>query len=298
MSSAGYPRRMPAAFTAPPSLDDVRRYYDETWLDYRLLWLNPANYAIHFGYWDASTRSHAESLNNLNAVLARRIGIRDGMRILDAGCGVGGSAIWLARTYGVQVVGITPVLSQVQRAQRFAQARGLAGRVSFAQQDYLATDFADASFDAVWAVESVCHALDKARFFEEARRLLPAGGRLGMVEYMRTGRPHPADDEALLHSWLSGWAIPDIATADELKGWADDAGFGAIELIDITEPVRPSLRRLHRMASVAWPAAVLLRSLRLRSAAQFGNLRGARDQYRALRRGLWFDGILTATAAG
>jgi hypothetical protein len=51
-------------------LTGIRTYYDETWLDYRWLWLNPTNYAIHFGYWDESTHSHKEALNRLNAVLA------------------------------------------------------------------------------------------------------------------------------------------------------------------------------------------------------------------------------------
>ena len=41
----------------------------------------------------------------------------------------------------------------------------------------------------------------------------------------------------------------------------------------------------------------MLRALRVRSVTQHGNVRGARDQFRALRRGLWFDAMLTATAA-
>src|SRR5207244_10334107 len=96
-------------------LRPIQHYYDETWHDYRWLWLNPSNYAIHFGYWDDRTRKHADALNRLNAALAERIGIQHGARILDAGCGVGGSAIWLAETFAARVVGITPVASQVER---------------------------------------------------------------------------------------------------------------------------------------------------------------------------------------
>ena len=40
-------------------LSAIRAYYDETWPDYRTLWLRPSNYAIHFGYWDEGTRNHA-----------------------------------------------------------------------------------------------------------------------------------------------------------------------------------------------------------------------------------------------
>ena len=282
---------------AAQDLRPIRQYYDATWHDYRWLWLNPSNYAIHFGYWDDRTRNHADALNRLNAALAARIGIMRGARILDAGCGVGGGAIWLAQTFAAEVVGITPVPSQVERARRFGLQRGVSNRVRFAQQDYLHTSFPDASFDVIWAVESICHAVDKAAFYREARRVLRPGGRMGIVEYMRTARPLTSAGEALLHSWLFGWAIPDIATAAEHRDWAAASGFGEVSLIDITSQVRPSLKRLHWMASIAWPAAVMLRALRVRSVTQHGNVRGARDQFRALRRGLWFDAMLTATAA-
>src|SRR5262249_9800587 len=108
-------------------VERIRTYYDETWGDYRWLWLSPRNYAIHFGYWDTGTRTHAESLLNMNRALAERIGLRPGQRVLDAGCGVGGSAAWLARTQGAEVVGITLVASQVARARRYAAAQGVAG---------------------------------------------------------------------------------------------------------------------------------------------------------------------------
>src|SRR6266704_4169796 len=105
-----------------PDLSRIRAYYDETWMDYRMLWLNPQNRAIHFGYWDEHTRSHTQSLFAMNRVLASHLGIHSGQRILDAGCGVGGSAIWLAKTYDVEVVGITPVESQIVRANSFMRA--------------------------------------------------------------------------------------------------------------------------------------------------------------------------------
>src|ERR1700682_4558033 len=246
-----------------PDLPRICGYYDQTWLDYRMLWLNPQNRAIHFGYWEKHTRSHAQSLLAMNRVLANHLGIRSGQRILDAGCGVGGSAIWLAKTYDVQVVGITPVASQVARAHRYAQEQGVADQVSFEQQDYTHTAFPDASFDVVWAMESLCHAPDKRFVLAEARRLLRPAGRIGMVEYMRTRRPHASAGEALLHSWLSGWAIPDIATAAEWLAWTQDVGLHNVQLVDLTPNVRPSLRRLYWLAVFTWAAALSLHGVRV-----------------------------------
>jgi tocopherol O-methyltransferase len=279
-----------------PDLSRIRAYYDETWLDYRMLWLNPQNRAIHFGYWNVHTRSHAQSLLDMNRVLASHLGIRSGQRILDAGCGVGGSAIWLAKTYDVEVVGITPVASQVARAHRYAQEQGVADRVSFEQQDYTHTAFPDGSFDVVWAMESLCHAPEKRLVLAEARRLLRPSGRVGIVEYMRMRRPHASAGEMLLHRWLSGWAIPDLATATEWLEWTQDVGLHDVQLVDITPNVRPSLRRLYWLAVLTWPVAFPLYALGLRSETQHGNMRGAFDQYHALRRGLWFYALLTAKA--
>ena len=293
---------------SPDHLRHVVAYYDETWIDYRWFWLNRANYAIHFGYWDKTTRSHAESLINMNQALAARIGIQSAIgahpwasrsieppRVLDAGCGVGGSAVWLAREYGVRVVGITPVASQVERARRYAREQAVDHLVTFEDQDYLHTRFADASFDAIWALESVCHAPDKRAFLAEARRLLKPGGRLGIVEYYRFGRPYSDRDEHILHNWLAGWAIPDLATGAEFTAWAKEAGFTHVCLEDITPYVRPSLRHLHWIVILCYPTALFLNKLRLRSDVQHGNTRGAFYQYRALQRGLWFEGIFTAS---
>lgn len=280
-----------------PNLAQIRAYYDQTWLDYRVLWLNRQNRAIHFGYWDEHTRSHHAALLNMNRVLAARIGVQPGQRILDAGCGVGGSAIWLAQTFGVEVVGITPVASQIGRARRYAEAAAVQGQVTFELRDYTATGYSPQSFDVVWAMESVCHASDKRRFLAEARRLLKPGGRLGMAEYMRYRRPESPEGERLLQSWLTGWAIPDLATPDEFTQWATELGFVDCELIDITPNVEPSLRRLHRLATIGWPVSTLTRRLGLRTATQHGNVRGARDQFRALQRGLWFYALFTATAS-
>lgn len=274
---------------------DIVAYYDETWLDYRLLWLNRSNLSVHFGYADQTTRSHADALLNMNRVLADRAGIRPGQRVLDAGCGVGGSSLWLAEQRGATVVGITPVASQVARARRYAALRGLGERATFEQADYTGTPFPDASFDVVWALESLCHAAEKAAFYREAARLLRPGGRLVAAEYIRAERPLHAPGERLLHEWLDGWAIGDLDTRDEHERHAAAAGFAEIQLDDVTAHARPSLRRLYRMTCWSYPLAAIAHAAGLRSRVQHGNVIGALRQYQALERGLWFYGILSAT---
>jgi len=272
-------------------------YYDETWLDYRILWLNRDNLAVHFGYTDGSTRSHTDALKNMNRVLADRVRIQPGERVLDAGCGVGGSSLWLAAECSARVVGITLATRQVAMARSHAARRGLTDRVHFEVADFTATPFPDASFDIVWAVESLCHAPRKAAFYQEAARLLRPGGRVVVADFIRAARPLDPTGEQLLREWLAGWAVPDIDTPAEHVGHLAAAGFTDARLDDVTVHTRPSLRRLYRMAYWTYPLAVLGRVTGIRSEVQHGNVIASIRQYQALRHRAWFYSILSATVS-
>jgi len=275
---------------------DVVAYYEETWFDYRLLWMTLRNPAIHFGYWDEATRRHGQSLDNMNRVMADIARVCPGDRVLDAGCGVGGAAFWLAQNRGALVQGITIVPSQAFRARRSAISRR-GCRASFSCQDYCRTAFADETFDVVWAQESVCHADDKAAFLTEASRLLRPGGRLVMADYARAPRVRAGEDERLLTSWLRAWAIPSIPTAEDLAGWAQDAALEEVLMRNVTAAVEPSLRRLHRLVKVLSPGASLLHRLGLRSEVQHANVTGSAAMWAALQLDLWSYTILSARKA-
>lgn len=269
----------------------IKSYYDQSAFDYSFLW---SRHHLHFGYWDEDTRCHAASLVNMNREVAARADLQWGCRVLDAGCGVGGFAVWMAVHLGVDVDGVTIVPSQVSRARKHARRQGVGQAVSFYLRDYTATGFCPDSFHAVTAIESVCHAESKPAFLKEAFRLLVPGGRLVVCDGFRIRRC-TGDDERLMRSWLDGWALPDLATSEEFTTWAREAGFQDVKVEDIERYVRPSHYRLHRMARLAYGPALLLEKLRIRSAVQTGNVRAARDQWFALERDLWFQGIFSAT---
>ena len=69
------------------------KYCDE---DYKWLWRDNRSLATHLGFWNETTRSHSQSLINQNIMMAKLVKINHKDTILDAGCGVGGSAFWLA----------------------------------------------------------------------------------------------------------------------------------------------------------------------------------------------------------
>ena len=277
---------------------EIIEYYDATRFDYQVAWLSRENPAIHFGFYDHRADRHAAALENTNLVLAELAGLQPGWRILDAGCGKGGSCLWLARHLEARAVGITPVRHQVEEARRLAAGAGLSEQVSFRQADYCNTPFEEGSFDCVWACESLCHAPEKAAFYREAYRLLRPGGRLVIAEYVRSGRPLSPAGETLLLGWLNRWAIPDIDTCNEHFEHAQKAGFGQFQIRDCTSYTWVSLKNLHKIARRWLWADYLLYGLGLRSKAQHNNIIGSIRQFRALHQNLWFYAVITAQKPG
>ncbi len=285
---------MAGAQTDAATRKQIVEYYDGSWFDYRAVWLNQATLAKHFGYWEPHIRNHAESLLNMNKQVAARVNPKPGERVLDAGCGVGGSCIWLARTFGLNTVGISLSEKELERARRYAKERGLEAQCTFEVQDFVATTFPDRSFDIVWAQESFCHAMDKGAWMKEMFRLLKPGGRLVIEDWFRTRRPYHPADEALYREWLAGWAIDDLATKNEVLADAEAAGFANVRLDDITPHIIRSVRRLYGMTVALYPGAYLGKLVKLRSDVLHRNIVSARLQWRARNRNLWISGILSA----
>ena len=270
----------------------IRGYYERTWFDYRSVWLNHDNLAFHFGYYGKGIRSHREALLHTNQTLASLAAIRESEDVLDAGCGLGGSAFWLAQNVGARVVGANIVPHQVQLARAIAVKKGLSDKVQFHAIDYANTEWPDASFDVVWALESLCHAPNKHAFYREAYRLLRRGGRLIVAEYMLLDAPRSSRDARLLSDWLQGWFMPNLYAAPQHTDAATTAGFEDVCVMDYTRVVHRSLLRLFALSLLAALPNEALYRLGWRCTVQHGNVIASLRQYQALSRSLWFYGLL------
>src|SRR5262249_32314958 len=156
--------------------EEVRRrvaaYYDTTQVLYSHLW---SPNGVHYGLWENGTRGHTEAIRNLDRFVAARLDLAPGSRVLDAGCGVGGTSLYPAERRGIDVTGITLSRDQLRRAERARRASPARALARFEIGDYLATDFADGTFDGVIAIESSCYAEPKRAFLAEAFRVLKPG---------------------------------------------------------------------------------------------------------------------------
>ena len=133
-----------------------------------------------------------------------------GSRVLDIGCGIGGSSRILAKYYGFNVTGITISPAQVKRARELTPY-GL--NCNFRVMDALDLKFEDGSFDAVWSVEAGAHMIDKNKFAAEMLRTLRPGGYLAMADWnsrdLRTCPPSFVEN-LVLKQLLEQWVHPNF----------------------------------------------------------------------------------------
>lgn len=275
-----------AEFTPEEIRVDTAKHYDDCYWDYRTAWFDNENLALHYGYWEGGIRTHSQALLNKNRIMAAIAGIKPEDHVLDAGCGIGGSSIWLAKNIGCHAVGVTVSEQQVQHAQRHAQSHGVADKTEFHGMDFLATTFPDASFDVVWAVESSCYATDKRDFFREANRLLKPGGTLIACDGYVVKREFDDGEWQAVMDCLNGWAVPNLSSVDEFQAGMEECGFREVHITEATKETLPSSRRMYLTALWTYPMQAIMHRLGLRKKAQTANFKVALAQWKLFNEGM------------
>ncbi len=252
--------------------EDAVKHYDDCYRDYLAAWCNRDNLALHYGYWDSDKPyQHHQALLNKNQILYDKAGISPEHKVLDAGCGIGGSSIWMGREHGNQVTGITISGQQARYARQHAKRHGVADKVDFEVADFCQTPFEDESFDVVWALESSCHALKKGDFLKEAWRLLRPGGRLVVCDGFLRQREFNEQQWQAVVTCLNGWAVPNLCSRDEFATLLQNLDFQAVQVHDITRQTLPSADYMYKVAKRLYPVQKISQWLGLRSKAQTAN---------------------------
>jgi tocopherol O-methyltransferase len=164
--------------------DELTPYYAELWGEH-----------IHHGLYETGAESRVEATEKLIRLVAEGCRIEPGARVLDVGCGLGGTSRWLSRNLGCRVIGLT--ISEVQAGM--ARDRSQRGRLH-AGEAATPRCFADAApsprflvadaaylplrgrFDAVLAIEVLSHVGDRGGFFRDAAA---PGGRIGIAAWLK-----------------------------------------------------------------------------------------------------------------
>jgi len=185
---------------------------------------------IHLGYYDEADRKAVLNPFKSSKVfkdtkyrfieeMYKWSGADKPAKVLDVGCGIGGTSRYLANKLGdSSVTGITLSPNQVERATNLAADRGL-NNVQFKVMDALKMEFEDNTFDLVWACESGEHMPDKKKYVEEMMRVLKPGGTLVIATWCQRESPPeitPKEQKAL-NFLYEEWAHPFFVSIEEYE---------------------------------------------------------------------------------
>jgi tocopherol O-methyltransferase len=151
---------------------------------------------LHHGYWISGKETKEKAQNQLIEHLAEAAGLRHGGRILDVGCGFGGTTIHLAKTYGADATGITISPIQVEMARKAAAVDDV--NAKFILMDAEEMKF-DEPFDLVWSIESISHYPQREKFFAAAARCLKHQGTLAIIDWFKKERLTEREHKKFIH---------------------------------------------------------------------------------------------------
>lgn len=220
---------------------DVQRYYDRNTGNFVTHGEGGAAGALHRAVWGPGVGDADAAFRYVEDRLVDRLRDRPAgqppAHVVDLGCGVGGSLCHLASRLPIRGTGLTLSPVQVRHAEQRIRAAGLADRVRCLEADYCEPPAEIPPADLAYAIESMVHGPDPARFLAACARIVRPGGLLAICDdFLR-----PADSAAArrtVERFRRGWHLNTLLHPDDLSVLAAGAGFEHLSTDDLTPHLR------------------------------------------------------------
>eukprot|EP01031_Cornospumella_fuschlensis_P029792 gene29792-35971_t len=234
----------------------IANFYDQT----SGIWLDVWGEDMHHGYYPHPNFRNHKAAQLLMIEQALKFGFNvpsnqnlsmgffDGKKMVDVGCGVGGSSRYIVKNFGGSATGLSLSPFQIGRANDYSAKAGLAERLSYQMADAMKMPFADNSFDLTWSMESGEHMPDKEQFMQELYRVTKPGGRIIVVTWCHrdtTTSPLSTKEAKLLQRISKAYFLPAWVSAKTYVDLARKLGMQDVREDDWSEFVAPF-----------WPAVI------------------------------------------
>lgn len=210
----------------------VREFYEANTWQFLLV---GSGQAIHRELHGPGVRGRAQALDFAHRLVDEQldaVGVRDGGRVLDLGCGVGAAMRYLAARSRADLVGVTISGRQVRIARRIAARSAAAARLRFVEADFCDLPADLTAFDLAYSIEAFIHAPAADRYLAAAAAALRPEGRLIIIDDVLAGDADP--DEPSVRTVRRYWHYESLLTVPELTRRADRAGFDLVEDRDLS----------------------------------------------------------------
>ncbi len=237
-----------------PVVKTAQTYYNSSDADrfYATIW---GGEDIHIGLYERPADTIFAASQRTVQRMAQALGnIHSDTRMLDLGSGYGGSARYLAKTFGCNVACLNLSEVQNERNRRLNEEQGLSQLINVTDGSFEEITFDESSFDIAWSQDAILHSGDRRRVFEEVRRVMRKGGDFIFTD------PMQSDDcpAGVLQPVLDRIHLDSLGSFAFYRKVARDLDFEEVQIIDLSEHlithysrVREELnRRYDEMASV------------------------------------------------
>ena len=252
---------------------------------------------MHHGYYIPEDRTdHKQAQIDLIDEVLKWAEVERASKVVDVGCGIGGSSRHIARKFGASCEGVTLSPYQANRGNELAAEQGLSDRCHFQVADALEMPFADNSFDLVWSLESGEHMPDKTQFVNELFRVATPGGRIIIVTWchrdLEEGETGLTKKEIkLLRAINRAYYLPKWCSVQDYVNLLDAKGAKDVKREDWSNIIAPFWKAVIR-------SSLNLKSIMGLLKSGFSTQRGAYAMFLMLRgfnKGLIKFGLITCT---
>jgi len=221
--------------------EQIAQYYDANTRKFLRFGGAGDTAAIHRAIWAPGVSNREEAFLYLNRLVANAIRPLLGAdpqqtRLIDLGCGVGGTATFIANELGIRATGISISETQVAIASERIHNTALQQRVDFLRANFDSLPQLGQA-DALCAIESFVHTRDANEFFAQAAVILKPKGRLIICDDF-LGENIPKRGLRCVARFKKGWQLNSLLTAKEVERLAARHGLELVESHTLTEYLR------------------------------------------------------------